>query len=928
MPLPPLPTLQASDPAADGSRWAVMRTALPQVLLQRFWLAWSIAALISAAASAVVIFVILSRPKLRSQTLNKFIVGLTLPDILFSILCSCTCFGNYIHHGWLGADWMCAAQSTYSVYGFAASMWMNAMIARELHRMASSAVRAEAYHPLSAPVACAYIAAVHAGALLLACVPLLPGLPAHFAMQRGLACLPTESDLESTIFHWVFVLDLVFIMPCILLLWYAWRVYRLLTHEAAERGPDGDTPLADRALFWFFARLLLAFLGMWLPSGVFIWLCALEGTTGSYLAFFGGLMSHLQGFVSALLCMRKADVWDELWSWNRQPESYTREGLPPPQGAGPALPVADDTVVKREDSFITGQSVEAMIQQLSAEIMESIRLRQQEEMWVIEYATWFAIRHFPRSSERVSRSLRTSDSVIFISHRWWSDDKPDNDEGIKYGLLCRGIKRLVARHRLCRSHVVVWCDWACIDQDDPAKQLRGIASLITYAARSMFVLIPVSPDAASVRSFCEVSHPMDLHNYGERAWCRLETYIFMCVSEMQQRPAYCYGFGAAAPPGAACWGLLRGRRERLRPLVRTTAGASFDLSRLPSSGTLTVEADRCTIRDIEEDMCNMYVHKAILEQSLKLAAGSRARVCRLQEKQVRSQDVPRLASSIFAKPTASRVVALHLEGNLIGARGALLIMQDIVCAPHTTGLAMLGLSNNPQLGAEGVEHIARGLTHAHCRLVTLTLGSCRLDGAAVASLVEHLPAAGSLWHLDLSRNLIDEAACELLLEACGGCDAPVVTLNVEGNPLQPAVFRKALRARAVVELGRRCSSRSSSSERSTCSYMSESSNHGTSASLKQGAGTALPRRPAAVQAALEVAAAASIVRCPEVEPHNFGPVEEELPVPPHVTHAAPALWSRSCQLPSRPPGPGQGGLGLVGAEFEDRGGCAFGAWAP
>ena len=47
----------------------------------------------------------------------------------------------------------------------------------------------------------------------------------------------------------------------------------------------------------------------------------------------------------------------------------------------------------------------------------------------------------------------------------------------------------------------------------------------------------------AIEAFTTAKHPADLVNYGERAWCRLETYIFMCLSEMLMRPIHYYAYG-------------------------------------------------------------------------------------------------------------------------------------------------------------------------------------------------------------------------------------------------------------------------------------------------------------------------------------------------------------------------------------------------
>ena len=94
---------------------------------------------------------------------------------------------------------------------------------------------------------------------------------------------------------------------------------------------------------------------------------------------------------------------------------------------------------------------------------------------------------------------------------------------------------IIQMHNIDPSAVCVWADYACIDQDDQELQARGIQSLITYAARSQFVLTPSQPETEAMRAFAWASSPSDLVNYGERGWCRLETYIFLVVAELTGR---------------------------------------------------------------------------------------------------------------------------------------------------------------------------------------------------------------------------------------------------------------------------------------------------------------------------------------------------------------------------------------------------------
>ena len=79
----------------------------------------------------------------------------------------------------------------------------------------------------------------------------------------------------------------------------------------------------------------------------------------------------------------------------------------------------------------------------------------------------------------------------------------------------------MAKHSVDISRVVIWCDYACIDQDNAELQGKGISSLISYTARSNLLLTPVRSEPEAMEAYRHATHPTDLHHYGERAWCRL-----------------------------------------------------------------------------------------------------------------------------------------------------------------------------------------------------------------------------------------------------------------------------------------------------------------------------------------------------------------------------------------------------------------------
>ena len=197
---------------------------------------------------------------------------------------------------------------------------------------------------------------------------------------------------------------------------------------------------------------------------------------------------------------------------------------------------------------------------------------------------------------------------------------------LKYGIICRGIEALIKRDHLDPERVGIWMDYACIEQDDGEELQKGVDSLIGYAAQSNYFLIPVYPDTEAVTAFVQATHPMELVNYGNRAWCRLEVYVFSCLVEIMGHEIACFAYGlhvrsikagenfseelmatGKSRRGAAssfCGSCTRhfggsSNKERLKPLFGRKNGALFAKTYMPSSGDLTVEDDREVVRGIE-----------------------------------------------------------------------------------------------------------------------------------------------------------------------------------------------------------------------------------------------------------------------------------------------------------------------------------------
>jgi len=230
-----------------------------------------------------------------------------------------------------------------------------------------------------------------------------------------------------------------------------------------------------------------------------------------------------------------------------------------------AFAPAEETLAERH---------EKQLKALSSSILPILVKQAKAPMMVVPLNAWLKLERMPRSSDNVSRLVVKSsvtsadpsrspsgsnvgplsrtvvkaaedDYVVFVSHRWWNNQLPDDDENSKYEIVTKALDRMITDDNLDPARIVIWVDFACIDQDDAELQAKGIASLISYAACSDAVVIPVQDERQAIAAFTDAEHPADLANYGERAWCRLETYIFMCVGELTQRPIGCYGYGKA-----------------------------------------------------------------------------------------------------------------------------------------------------------------------------------------------------------------------------------------------------------------------------------------------------------------------------------------------------------------------------------------------
>ncbi len=179
---------------------------------------------------------------------------------------------------------------------------------------------------------------------------------------------------------------------------------------------------------------------------------------------------------------------------------------------------------------------------------------------------------------------------------------------------------------------------------------------------------------------------MHLANFGNRAWCRLEVYVFSCLVEIMQRPVTCFAYGHHRPVAeteeipesemitgrsvrsgfSSLINCFRGSAsdscERLVPLFAHSSGAQFATTYLPSSGDLTVEDDRGVVRDIERVVQTAYSTFAVKNEVDRLAGNLNATASMVLKQAGRQSS----RKSLLAKSFSTKSLLKPTAGSSIG----------------------------------------------------------------------------------------------------------------------------------------------------------------------------------------------------------------------------------------------------------------------
>jgi len=349
-------------------------------------------------------------------------------------------------------------------------------------------------------------------------------------------------------------------------------------------------------------------------------------------------------------------------------------------------------------------------------IMKSVAKWRDEalrEGWLVEY-------------DKDSRKI-----VIFVSHTWWDRDfkdetndpndrydkgapdyqadySPQKPQNLKWRVICAGVERLIAEQGLDEADVSLWLDWQSIYQDDKAKKLEGVRSLIKYATLCDYMLVPTDKEGLYGEA---AYYPENIPGYGSRGWCRVEYFVFSLLAEMQGREGE-----------VPLYAILRG--GGLNQYQEVVVNGEGDM---PSQGALSNPDDQALVRSIEDAMIEAF-GKAIVAPKCRAGAGG---VVDLSRKMLR---------------------ACHVDA--------------LVAAVEECKVAGLDLTYN-QLGNEGAEKLAAAL-RTNTTLTTLSLGSNKIGSAGGAAIAKALKVNTTLKLLDLIGNDLDGKAKQMVRAAVEG----------------------------------------------------------------------------------------------------------------------------------------------------------------
>ena len=349
-------------------------------------------------------------------------------------------------------------------------------------------------------------------------------------------------------------------------------------------------------------------------------------------------------------------------------------------------------------------------------------------------------------------------------------------------------------------------DYACIEQDNEVDLQKGVDSLIGYAAQSNYFLIPVFPAADAIKAFVEATHPMQLVNYGNRAWCRLEVYVFSCLVEIMGREINCFGYGLHMPSLKASavisedlmttgrsgrgeastlggslvnFFLKPSSKERLVPLFGHNNGALFAKTYMPSSGDLTVENDRSVVRGIETTIQQGYTTMAIKKEIQRLKNWDGQTTHSTPTKTKRNTSLRSFMKQSSSPKSGSRISSFSRPGSFTGFSPAS-FSRGLKKMKSTVGAGM------QELTEDGTDKRVCGLASKQIHDADVKVLTESLQGDLVTNLRNENIPQGQIRKLVLRDNMLTDKGVKAILidyiTAQEGGGRQVEIIDLGGNP--------------------------------------------------------------------------------------------------------------------------------------------------
>ena len=291
------PTLRKWELDSSSTRYDKLMAAPSDHALFTMWVSWAVLTFLAFAFLGTIMLSILLSRRARKNPFNIYVVFLLFSDFTFSLACCITCSLN-ASAGHYFAPWMCRFQSFYVTWSVCSSFWLNAVVVRQLHLMLTSSFVRRRYNPPTLKQVVCQSIAVYIYSACIASIGILDAswLPHRSDAVSGLACLPVDYSLGSTLFFFLAFFPAFAGVPFVYTIWVSVDIWRRNLMP-----PSGKR----RLLTLYYMRIMAAYVVMWMPFLIMVFFVA-DGYP--WLSWFGGSWSHLQGPVSGVFVLMKPDI--------------------------------------------------------------------------------------------------------------------------------------------------------------------------------------------------------------------------------------------------------------------------------------------------------------------------------------------------------------------------------------------------------------------------------------------------------------------------------------------------------------------------------------------------------------------------------------------------------------------------------------------